>query len=108
MHRIQLDTRTEFYQFYQKLLLSVLSAEAIKQDPSMINSRNAFEGSDCFPNAESSGFGIFLDMSAEGEGPRSEHFIPIPAPGDSVSGPVELGVLLAQVADEFIAPIGGQ
>ena len=62
MHRIQLDTRTEFYRFYQQLLLSVLSAEAVKQDSTLIKIRNAVEGWDGVANAESTGFGILVEF----------------------------------------------
>ena len=62
MHRMQLDTKTNFYRFYQHLLLSVLSREGSKLDSYLDNIRNAVESWDGFADAKSTGFGILVEF----------------------------------------------
>ena len=62
MHAIQLDTRSGFYEFYQRLALSVLTEQQIQAKPVLLEIKKAllnWEGTAAF---DSKGFGILVEF----------------------------------------------
>jgi penicillin G amidase len=60
MYALQLNTKSDFYNFYQQLALSVLSAQVIRNDPGLAKAKIALESWDGFANPDSVGFGLLV------------------------------------------------
>ncbi|MGR9088356.1 MAG: penicillin acylase family protein [Gammaproteobacteria bacterium] len=62
MFALQLDTRTEFYDFYRDLALSVLSAEALRQAPELVELRDAIRAWNGHAGVESPGLPLLVEF----------------------------------------------
>ena len=62
MHALQLDTKSDFFVFYQQLALSVLSQQATSANPVLAKAKIAIASWDGFANANSIGFGLLVEF----------------------------------------------
>ncbi|MCK5869117.1 penicillin acylase [Methylococcaceae bacterium CS1] len=61
LHKIQLDTKTNFYTFYQQLALSALTDKVTATDPLFQELKSALQKWDGYANAESISFGLLVE-----------------------------------------------
>jgi penicillin amidase len=65
MFELQLDTESEFYQFYQQLALAVLSPKLITQQPELSEIRDYLLAWDGKANTDSLGFALLVKFRAQ-------------------------------------------
>ena len=61
LHKMQLDTQTDFFEFYQQLALSILTDKVTATDPLLLEVKSALQNWDGHAHAESIGFGLLVE-----------------------------------------------
>lgn len=64
MHRMQLDTKVEFYEFYRQLALDLLAPKLVAEDQSLMLAKQALLAWDGHANRKSLGFGVLVEFRA--------------------------------------------
>ncbi len=62
LHQLQLDTVSDFYQFYHQLALNVLTDKIIQNKPGQADLRQAVKSWDGKANVDSLGFGLLVEF----------------------------------------------
>lgn len=60
LHELQLDTRSQLYEFYRQLALAVLTKQALKNSPILDDVNAALHNWDGHANSDSVGFGLLV------------------------------------------------
>ena len=61
LHQIQLDTQSEFFEFYRQLALSALTNNITAAEPLLQEAKSALENWDGHANADSIGYGLLVE-----------------------------------------------
>ena len=61
LHQMQLDTQSDFFEFYQQLALSTLTHSITAKDPLLQEVKSALESWDSHANADSIGYGLLIE-----------------------------------------------